>query len=66
MNFKVGDFVWDKVTNSVAVVEYVPQDNNKTRYLVRNKTFGGFRFPDQLLHATTDLEGNPLPTTNEA
>ena len=65
MMFNVGDLAWDKVTNSVVTVEYIPS-GIPLKYLVRNEQTGGFRLPDQLLHATTDLEGNPLPTTNEA
>lgn len=65
MTFNVGDLAWDKVTNSVVTIEYISL-GTPVKYLVRNEQTGGFRFGDQLLHATTDLEGNPLPTTNEA
>ena len=64
--FKIGDYVWDRMTSSIAIVEYVADDFQQKRYLVRNDTIGGFRFDDQLMHATQDLNGNQLPTTNEA
>ena len=64
--FKIGDYAYDKTTNSVVIVEYIADDFQQKRYLVRNDTVGGFRFEDQLMHATQDLNGNPLPTTNEA
>lgn len=62
--YKVGDYAWDKVTDSTVIVEYV--DSHQNRYLVRNDRIGGFRFQDQLMYSTVDLNGNPLPTTNEA
>ena len=65
MMFNVGDYAWDKMTNSIVVIEYISHGDN-TKYLVKNDEVGGFRFENQLLHATTDLEGNPLSTTNEA
>lgn len=65
MMFNVGDYAWDKMTNSVVVIEYISQGDN-IKYLVKNNEVGGFRLKHQLLRATTDLDGNPLPTTNEA
>ena len=65
MTFKVGDFAWDITTNSVVIIEYISHAD-KTKYLVKNSEIGGFRFEDQLMISTRDLEGNPLPTTNEA
>jgi hypothetical protein len=64
--FKVGDYAWDKVTNSVVLVEYVDENIVRKKYLVRNHNIGGFRLDNQLLHSTVDFDGKALPTTNEA
>jgi hypothetical protein len=64
--YKIGDFVFDKMTKEVVVVEYVDMREGTYRYLVRNKDSGGFRLQDQLYYSTTDLDGNEVPTTNEA
>ena len=64
--YKIGDFVFDKVSRGVVVIEYVEQRGETYRYLVRNKDCGGFRLQDQLYYSTTDLDGNAVPTTNEA
>jgi len=65
MTFKVGDYAWDKITNSAVVIEYVSH-GDKVKYLVKNSEIGGFRFEEQLMASTVDLDGNALPTTNEA
>ena len=64
--FKSGDYAFDKITNAVVYVEYAERYAQTYRYLVRNKESGGFRMQEQLYYSKTDLDGNPIPTTNEA